>query len=218
MGQGAALKLAIDLFQCPTRAPSLREAPLPSGVLDVVRVAAGDNAAISQAVELTGRSRQVVREAAGFFVEQVMLYPGADSYRVLGAKPDASHRELRRNMAVLLRWLHPDTDAQGERIVFSSRVTEAWDNLKTAERRAAYDRSRRTRRRSQRSSPQRPKSSNLRPTMGRTHQFAHSVPRESSRAQGYGRYHQHRLSPIDVYKENSLFHRLFALLFGKAWR
>ena len=83
----------------------------------------------------------MVREAAAFFIEQILLYPDADSYRVLGARPGATYGELRRNMALLLRWLHPDLDPHGERTVFAARVTRAWNDLKTEERRAAYDRS-----------------------------------------------------------------------------
>jgi DnaJ-class molecular chaperone len=42
-------------------------------------------------------------------------------------------------MALLLRWLHPDVDPQGERAVFTQKVTRAWSDLKTDESRAAYD-------------------------------------------------------------------------------
>jgi hypothetical protein len=45
-------------------------------------------------------------------------------------------------MALLLRWLHPDLDPCGERSVFVRRVTRAWNDLKTQDRRDAYDRSR----------------------------------------------------------------------------
>ena len=45
-------------------------------------------------------------------------------------------------MALLMRWLHPDVDASaGERSIFAGRVTKAWENLKTPDRRAAYDQS-----------------------------------------------------------------------------
>src|SRR5262249_32076942 len=81
--------------------------------------------------------------AATFFIEQILFAPDADSYRVLGAEPQASPAELRRNLALLLRWLHPDLDPRGERSVFIGRVTAAWNNLKTPEKRAAYDELRR---------------------------------------------------------------------------
>lgn len=144
MGHASALKLAFDLMYFPSNVSFVRSAPLPDDVLMLLRIAAGDENAITKGAELAGRPRDVVREASAFFVEQVLLYPEADSYRVLGAKPDAPYSELRRNMAILLRWLHPDRDRNCERSVFAARVTRAWDNLKTKERRAAYDRARRS--------------------------------------------------------------------------
>ena len=56
------------------------------------------------------------------------------------ATREASHSELRRNMTLLLQWLHPDLDRREARSVFAARVTRAWNDLKTPERRAAYDR------------------------------------------------------------------------------
>jgi hypothetical protein len=144
MGHAEALRLAIDLMHSPSQVRFLRSVPLPPDVLSLVCVAAGDEEATKAAVEETGRSREMLREAAVFFVEQLLLYPDADSYRVLGVRPDATYHELRRNMAMLLRWLHPDLDGHGERAVFASRVTRAWDTLKNKERRAAYDQLRRS--------------------------------------------------------------------------
>jgi hypothetical protein len=45
-------------------------------------------------------------------------------------------------MALLMRWMHPDVAPQGDRSdrsVFAPRIAAAWNNLKTAERRSAYD-------------------------------------------------------------------------------
>jgi DnaJ domain len=134
-----ALRIAIDLMHMPSRVRTVRSEPLPAGVHWLLCIAAGDEAAQCAAVEATGRSRDVIRSAAGFFIEQVLLCPNAESYRVLGASREATNAELRRNMALLMRWLHPDMDPEGRRSVFASRVTLAWNDLKTAERRAAYD-------------------------------------------------------------------------------
>jgi DnaJ-class molecular chaperone len=88
-----------------------------------------------------------LRGAAGFFIEQVLLHPGGGSYRILGGDRDTSARELRRNMALLMRWLHPDVTSNGSsendvyRSTFANRITVAWEAIKTEERRAAYDRS-----------------------------------------------------------------------------
>jgi hypothetical protein len=134
-----ALKIAIDLMHVPSQVRLFRSEPLPDGVLMLLRIAAGDEEAETMAVDLTGRSREIVRQATTFFIEQILFAPEADSYRALGANPQASPSELRRNVALLLRSLHPDVDRRGERSIFVGRVTTAWNNLKTPERRTAYD-------------------------------------------------------------------------------
>ena len=134
-----ALKIAIDLMHVPSQVRLFRSEPLPDGVLMLLRIAAGDEEAEKMAVDLTGRSLDIVRQATTFFIEQILFAPEADSYRALGADPQASPGELRRNVALLLRSLHPDVDPRGERSIFVGRVTTAWNNLKTPERRTAYD-------------------------------------------------------------------------------
>ena len=136
------VKLAIDLMQLPSQVRLVRAAPLPDDVRVLLRIASGDEEIASQAAEWAGRRPAIVREAAAFFIEQILLYPGADSYRVLGSTPESPYSELRHNMTLLLRWLHPDRDPEQQRAVFSARVTRAWNDLKTEERRAAYDRQR----------------------------------------------------------------------------
>ena len=131
MGSRPALKLAFDLLDFPSQVRAMRKAPLPSDVVFLLRIAAGDQEATQEAVRASGRPLRSVRDAAGFYIEQILLFPDADSYRVLGEMPSASNTELRRNMALLLRWLHPDVDPRGERSIFAARVTRAWSDLKT---------------------------------------------------------------------------------------
>ena len=110
----------------------------------LLRIAAGDSSAMREASRVTDRSSEVIRNAAAFFIEQILLAAESDSYRVLGANPNATASELRHHMALLIKWLHPDSAQEGSQSIFANRVTVAWDNLKTAERRAAYDQARRT--------------------------------------------------------------------------
>jgi hypothetical protein len=138
-GESAALKIALDLVRVPWRVRLLKAEDLPEGVPLLLRIAAGDREAEAAAVALSDRPAEAVREAAAFYIEQILLCPEADSYRVLGASPHADSGELRRNMALLTRWLHPDLDRHGERAIFVGRITKAWNDLKTPERRAAYD-------------------------------------------------------------------------------
>jgi hypothetical protein len=141
-GQTTALGVAIGLLTVPQRVRAAKREPLPDDVLSLLRIAGGDASAEAEAVRRSGRSAEVIRKAAAFYIEQVLLTRESDAYRVLGASPEASSADLRRNMALLLRWLHPDIDRKGERSIFAGRVTAAWEELKTPERRAAYDRKR----------------------------------------------------------------------------
>jgi len=134
-----AIEVAISLLRQPSRVRFVRSEPLPDGLLDLLLIAAGDEEAESRAAVLMNRSREDVRRAANFFVEQVLLHSGADTYRVLGAHSSATANELRRNMGLLMRWLHHDPNRGNERGVFVARVTTAWNDVKTPERRSAYD-------------------------------------------------------------------------------
>jgi hypothetical protein len=143
MGAEMAIRVAIELLHVPSRVHIARNEALPADVVLLLRIAAGEAEAEEMAVASTGRSRELIRRAATFFIEQVLLCPNSDSYRVLGADSQASSGELRRNMALLVKWLHPDKDRQGQNVVFANRVTHAWDDLKTPERRASYNEGRR---------------------------------------------------------------------------
>ena len=140
MGEWAALRLALDLHQVPWRVRLVREHPLPQGMPMLLNVATGDSASVQAAAAALSRPSETVREAATFFIEQILLAPGADSYRVLGASSAATGGDLRHNMALLMRWLHPDVAREGDPAVFAARIASAWNTLKTPERRAAYDR------------------------------------------------------------------------------
>jgi DnaJ domain len=139
MDEWAALRLALDLLHVPWRVRLVRDQPLPEGVPLLLRVASGDADSEQAAAAATGRPGEVIKQAATFFIEQILLAPGTDSYRVLGASPAAGNGELRQNMALLMRWLHPDVADKGEQSIFAARISAAWNDLKTPDRRAAYD-------------------------------------------------------------------------------
>jgi hypothetical protein len=139
MREATALEVAVGLLQLPSRVRTLRDGDLPADLEMLLRIVAGDDRALSEAMATTEQSASRLQAAASFYIEQILLHPGADSYRALGARPDATLDQLRRNMALLLRWLHPDRDGDATRALFANRVTQAWNNVKTVERRALYD-------------------------------------------------------------------------------
>lgn len=147
MSRSAALDVAMMLLEHPAAVRHASGAPLPGGISLLLQVAAREPAALRSAQAMTGRPAEAVQAAAGFFIEQILFHPQADCYRTLGSSARASRGELRRNMALLMKWLHPDSlelrasRSDLDRGIFIHRVTQAWENLQTDERRAAYDRS-----------------------------------------------------------------------------
>ncbi len=141
-----ALATALGMLNCPPVTRRASRSPLPKGVTFLLEVAAGEDEALREATALTGRSEATLRKAAGFFIEQVLLSQGADHYRVLGGSRETSDANLRRHMALIMRWLHPDVVSGGgsatdyfDRRLYAERVTGAWEGIKTKERRAVYD-------------------------------------------------------------------------------
>src|SRR5215472_6894676 len=103
-----AIAAALAMLRDPRLARLAQRGPLPRGMTLLLEVAAGETAALASAHSMTSRSEATLQKAAGFFVEQVLLNRQSDHYRVLGSPRDASAAELRRHMALLLKWLHPD--------------------------------------------------------------------------------------------------------------
>lgn len=136
----AAFESVIGLFRDPSRVEEVRSRVLPDGLAAVIRIAAGDEDLVREWSGDSGQSAEVVIEACVFFLQQVLFAPGADSYRVLGAAPDAPQARLREHYGLLMRWLHPDRQGDdGWESIYADRVNRAWQDLKTPKRRAEYD-------------------------------------------------------------------------------
>jgi len=203
----AAVRIAIDLMQFPAQMRNLRSKPLPDGVAVLLQIASGDEEATRGAADTVCRTTEAVREAAEFYIIQILLAPDADSYRVLGAKPGAEVSELRRNMGLLLRWLHPDLDPKAERSMFAPRVTRAWNDVKTPERRAAYN-ARQGQRRPASKKSRSEKERSTAQQMGTV--LNHSAPRTVD-----ARPTSHRLSRVYTPRPIGFLRRLLIQLLGR---
>jgi hypothetical protein len=132
--------LVLGIFREPGLVADLRDKELPENLSLVIRLAAGEGAALQCALDTTGETAETLVEASTFFLQQVLFAPGNDAYRVLGADSDAPQERLRDNYRWLMKWLHPDRNHDGWEAVYADRVNVAWQDLKTPDRRAHYDR------------------------------------------------------------------------------
>jgi hypothetical protein len=125
MDRHAALDVALDMAQRPLLARQAQSQPLPSDVLQLIRIAAQSDEDIVWASRTRARSTSEVRQAAVMFLQQVLFHPRADSLRLMGLGPDATLQELHEHRKWLLKWLHPDRNPdKWERQLFK-RVLDA---------------------------------------------------------------------------------------------
>jgi hypothetical protein len=120
-----AIALALDLARMPALAQSIENPPLPADILEIMRIAAGSPEICQSASQVTGQPPAVLIEAARFYLQQMLLRPDADPYRVLGLTPGASRELARDHMRCLLQWLHPDVNRHWDS-VYAERVLKAW--------------------------------------------------------------------------------------------
>jgi hypothetical protein len=137
-----AFDLMLGVWRAPSRAALLCGRALPSQIIEVMRVAAGDAEASADAHDSTGLDASELNEAAVLLLHHLLFFDGADHYRVLGVDADDDDEQIKRHYRALMRWLHPDRDPENLHSVFAERVNRAWNALRTPQRRASYDASR----------------------------------------------------------------------------
>lgn len=134
------LETALALHRAPGERFRLRERPLPPGTIHLIEIAAGTPGSLRTAAEELGEPEELVLDASRFYLEQMLFADAnADAYRVLGVSADTPTEDIRRHHRLLQRWLHPDRAQAGDAAVFSTRVNQAWSQLRAPESRLAYD-------------------------------------------------------------------------------
>jgi hypothetical protein len=133
MTEPHVIDLALDLARMPALARSWGAPAIPANIMELMRIAAGSPQACEAAVARTGEPTRVVIEAARFYLQQVLLRPDADCYRVLGISPTASRTTARDHMRWLMEWLHPDRNSNSWDAVYAERVLKAWREVSTSD-------------------------------------------------------------------------------------
>lgn len=139
----AVMAIALAVHRAPAaHAELLRgNAPLPSGVAVLLRIAGGTEPQELDASLTSLAPVGELRKAALFFIEQVLFQREATHYRVLGLNPDARPEQIKEHHRLLMRLFHPDRgsllDEREEQ--FATRANLAYNTLRDADARAAYD-------------------------------------------------------------------------------
>ena len=138
--KGDALDWALALASAPGERLVLRQRPLPEGMGSLLQIAARNSGdVLSSALARTGETEQGLVEAVRFYLREVLFHSGADAYRILGLERGASGDQAKAHHRWLQQWLHPDRHTSDWDAIFAGRVNAAWNQLRTDERRRAYD-------------------------------------------------------------------------------
>jgi len=128
MTQRHAIELALDLARMPALARTSVARPIPSNILELMRIAAASPKVCQDAAKATGEPVEIVIGAARFYLQHLLFRAEADCYRVLGLQPGASRATARSHMRWLLQWLHPDRNRELD-AVYAERVIKAWREM-----------------------------------------------------------------------------------------
>jgi len=138
-----SVSLAIAFFQAPGRFPDLLHGAtrLPPQMGALLHLAANGETVHDGAALPPFVSSADMRQAALFFIEQVLLAHNANHYRVLGVNDDAPLGEIKEHHRLLMRLFHPDRQAvPAERSdAFATRINQAYTVLRSPAARTAYD-------------------------------------------------------------------------------
>ena len=137
--------LALEYYRAPLSFPQLADVrqPLPAGMDELLAsfrtLFAEDR--IGQTAAALGATPDECRNAVRFFIKQVLFSPRADYYRLLGLDQDATHEDIKRHYRHLISIFHPDRDISDASWddVHVPRLNEAYNTLRSADRRKAYD-------------------------------------------------------------------------------
>ncbi len=125
MKQRPAVELALDLYRHPALLPTVRKAPLPTDMLNLIRVAASGEAETAEATPIADTNQSELRAAAAFFMQQILFQAGNDHYRILGLTKNAGPQEIKDHKRLLLKWLHPDLNRNKWESAYFQRVLAA---------------------------------------------------------------------------------------------
>lgn len=104
----AAVLHAIDAFKNPSRYRARRDLVAPEGMLDVIKIAAGDDPTLARVSGEMDEPTDVVAEAARHYLLLHLLDPRAQGVKLLGLNPGCTAEMVKEHKRWILKWLHPD--------------------------------------------------------------------------------------------------------------
>ena len=126
------LEAALALHRNHTAANEMEAmSELPRDMQYLLRVANGEEEALSSALRQTGAPEREMRQAAIGFIEKLAFSPGADAYQVLCLNPWAPQEHIKLHYRLLIRLFHPDRGVAAKSVAaeYAARINQAYTAL-----------------------------------------------------------------------------------------
>lgn len=123
------MDIALDLFRRPLMARAVQRSPLPPGMLEVIKVAAGEPFHRDGILRQEGQASPKAQQAAALFLQHALFLGPGDDFRQLGLDPGADQDRIREHKRWLLKWLHPDRNPSKWESALFLRVSQAAERL-----------------------------------------------------------------------------------------
>lgn len=131
MQQTEAIEAALEAYRHPQAVRGLKRAPLPAGMLTLIKLAAASPEEVEKLVTEETARQLPLREAAAFYLQQLLISAG-DDYRQLGLAPGATLQDVKEHKRWLLKWLHPDRNRNRWESALFQRVVASAERLESA--------------------------------------------------------------------------------------
>jgi hypothetical protein len=131
MQETQAIQTALEAYRQPQAVRGLQRAPLPHGMLTLIKLAASSREDMEKLVTAESARQLPLQEAAAFYLQQLLI-AARDDYRQMGLAPGAGLQEVKEHKRWLLKWLHPDRNRNSWESALFQRVVASAERLESA--------------------------------------------------------------------------------------
>jgi hypothetical protein len=103
-----AIDVALAVYKQPGQFAIPKPGRFPTGMLDIIKTAAGDDDTIHLLCDDTHLPRDTAIQVCKFYLQKLLTTGSNDPYLMLGLDRNASLADLKDHKRWLLKWLHPD--------------------------------------------------------------------------------------------------------------
>lgn len=129
MKDASAIRHAVHVFKYPANLRHPSENRVRTGMLDLLKAAAGHEETINRLSETENVTQELVCEASKHYLRGLITDSKNNPYTTLGLSAAATPEEIKAHKRWLLKWLHPDRNPSKWEAVLFKKVSMAAEAL-----------------------------------------------------------------------------------------